>query len=52
MGSAHESLGGVGFTVMLVALKLKIMSIPVISISVVCILGTELLLVLLMRYLI
>jgi hypothetical protein len=35
---------------MLVALKLRIMSIPIVSISIICLLGIELLLVLLMGY--
>ena len=51
-GKSSGSLGDVGFIVMLVALALRIMSIPIVGIIVVCIRGFELLLVLLVGYVI
>jgi len=51
-GNSGGSLGDVGFIVMLVALTIRIMSIPIVGIIVVCILGFELLIVLLVGYLI
>jgi hypothetical protein len=51
-GSGVGTLGEAGYIVMLVALTLRIMSIPIVGLVIVCILGFELLLALLVGYLI
>jgi hypothetical protein len=51
-GMLHGSLGNVGLIVMLVALFLKIMSIPIIGFVVLCVLSLEILLIILVGYLI
>jgi hypothetical protein len=51
-GGGVGTLGEAGYIVMLVALTLRIMSIPIVGLVIVCILGFELLLVLLIGYLI
>ncbi len=51
-GSGSGIIGEAGYIVMLVALALRIMSIPIVGLVIVCILGFELLLILLVGYLI